>query len=118
MYYGVACIVTGRRQTKLSRATKMSLRKLLTQTGTHSPHQPKRKAVFMASLYTHPTEDYALVYWPKEFSTSVVRCGQLTDYASMVIGTTCTVAIGRKKYSGRVAGLGKLSNRLLKTAYR
>ena len=65
----------------------------------------------MASLYTFPTEDYALVYWPEEVSTSVVRCGQLTGYASLVIGTTCTVAIGRKKFSGRVAGLGKLSNK-------
>ena len=55
------------------------------------------------------TENYVLVYWLDEESTSVVWQTSLVapPPAKQVAGSVCTVKVGGMKCDGRIAGIGK-----------
>ena len=58
------------------------------------------------------TEGFVLVYWPEEESTSVLSCQQIKSCATLTVGASCIVKIGKKEYDSCIAGIGKLLIRL------
>ena len=60
-------------------------------------------------MYFDNPEHFALIFWPEEDSTSIVRCGLVLEppMAQLTVGTSCKVRVGRAVCSGRIAGIGK-----------
>ena len=51
-------------------------------------------------------EDYALVYWPEEDCVNAISVRKIIEPCPPVLGGTCTVMLGKQKYSGVVVEIG------------
>ena len=58
---------------------------------------------------TFYVEHFALVFWPEEDSTTVVKLSaiQQPSLSQMHAGAECTVKFGGQKFNGAIAGIGK-----------
>ena len=61
-------------------------------------------------IYLH-VEHFALVHWPEEQSTTVLKLSSILEppLLRITVGDACTVKFGIQKCDGCIAGIGKLS---------